>query len=93
MARPFFLGLTPAPRWGQRAQVPHARSLIKTGLDPLVTISPDGKVTDVNETTAKVTGTLDAAADIPMVPCDRPRGHFSRARGRLTDAVCNHPIR
>jgi PAS domain S-box-containing protein len=33
-----------------------ARSLIESSLDPLVTISPDGKITDVNEATAKVTG-------------------------------------
>jgi PAS domain S-box-containing protein len=32
------------------------RSLIEASLDPLVTISPDGKITDVNETTVKVTG-------------------------------------
>ena len=32
------------------------RSLIEASLDPLVTISPDGKITDVNEATAKVTG-------------------------------------
>src|SRR5690242_1661834 len=34
----------------------YARSLIEASLDPLVTISPDGKITDVNEATAKVTG-------------------------------------
>ena len=34
----------------------YARSLIEASLDPLVTISPDGKVTDVNEATVKVTG-------------------------------------
>jgi PAS domain S-box-containing protein len=34
----------------------YARSLIESSLDPLVTISPDGKITDVNETTIRVTG-------------------------------------
>lgn len=34
----------------------YARSLIEASLDPLVTISPHGKITDVNEATAKVTG-------------------------------------
>ena len=34
----------------------YARSLIEASLDPLVTISPEGKVTDVNEATIKVTG-------------------------------------
>jgi PAS domain S-box-containing protein len=34
----------------------YARSLIEATLDPLVTISPDGKITDANEATADVTG-------------------------------------
>jgi PAS domain S-box-containing protein len=34
----------------------YARSLIEASLDPLVTISPAGKITDLNEATAKVTG-------------------------------------
>ncbi|MDD5306683.1 MAG: PAS domain S-box protein [Deltaproteobacteria bacterium] len=34
----------------------YARNLIETSLDPLVTISPDGKITDVNEATINVTG-------------------------------------
>ncbi len=32
------------------------RSLIETNLDPLVTIGPDGKITDVNHSTERVTG-------------------------------------
>jgi len=32
------------------------RSLIEVSLDPLVTISPDGKITDVNEATIQATG-------------------------------------
>jgi PAS domain S-box-containing protein len=34
----------------------YARSLIEASLDPLVTISPEGKITDVNEAAVKVTG-------------------------------------
>jgi rsbT co-antagonist protein RsbR len=34
----------------------YSRSLIEASLDPLVTISPDGKITDVNGATEKVTG-------------------------------------
>ncbi len=34
----------------------YARSLLETSLDPLVTISAEGKITDVNEATVKVTG-------------------------------------
>src|SRR6187549_2698051 len=34
----------------------YARSLIEASLDPLVTISPEGKITDVNEGSIKITG-------------------------------------
>ena len=40
----------------KQRQAQYARSLIEAGLDPLVTISPEGKITDVNEATVKVTG-------------------------------------
>ncbi len=40
----------------QRQVAQYARSLIEASLDPLVTISPDGKITDVNEATIIVTG-------------------------------------
>ena len=40
----------------QKQASEYARSLIEASLDPLVTISADGKITDVNEATAKVTG-------------------------------------
>jgi len=36
----------------------YARSLIEASLDPLVTISPEGKITDVNEASVKVTGVM-----------------------------------
>src|ERR1043166_4047609 len=39
-----------------RATSQYARSLIEASLDPLVTISPQGKITDVNEGSIKVTG-------------------------------------
>ena len=39
-----------------RAASLYARSLIEASLDPLVTISPEGKITDVNEATVQVTG-------------------------------------
>jgi PAS domain S-box-containing protein len=40
----------------QKQASQYARSLIEASLDPLVTISPEGKITDVNEATIKVTG-------------------------------------
>ncbi len=42
--------------FSQKQASQYARSLIEASLDPLVTISPDGKITDVNEATVKVTG-------------------------------------
>jgi PAS domain S-box-containing protein len=40
----------------QRAASQYVRSLIEASLDPLVTISAEGKITDVNEGSIKVTG-------------------------------------
>jgi len=40
----------------QKRASQYARSLIEVSLDPLVTISPEGKITDVNEASVKVTG-------------------------------------
>jgi len=40
----------------QKVASQYARSLIEASLDPLVTISPGGKITDVNEATIKITG-------------------------------------
>jgi PAS domain S-box-containing protein len=34
----------------------YARNLIEAGLDPMVTVSPKGQITDVNEATVKATG-------------------------------------
>ncbi len=39
-----------------RAAARYTRSLIEASLDPLVTINPDGKITDVNEATIRATG-------------------------------------
>ncbi|MFZ2303052.1 MAG: GAF domain-containing protein [Gallionella sp.] len=41
---------------GLRAASAYARSLIEASLDPLVTISPTGKITDVNKATEEATG-------------------------------------
>ncbi len=52
------LGVLAAARdiTAQRQASQYARSLIEASLDPLVTISPEGIVTDVNEATITVTG-------------------------------------
>jgi PAS domain S-box-containing protein len=39
-----------------RSSALYARNLIEASLDPLATISPEGKITDVNKTTEQVTG-------------------------------------
>ena len=39
-----------------REEQAYTRSLIEASLDPLVTIAPDGKITDVNAATEAVTG-------------------------------------
>ncbi len=39
----------------------YARSLIEASLDPLVTISPEGKITDVNRATESITGLTRSA--------------------------------
>jgi PAS domain S-box-containing protein len=40
----------------QQRAARYARSLIEAGLDPLMTISPEGRITDVNEATERATG-------------------------------------
>ena len=46
-----------------RSASQYSRSLIEASLDPLVTISAEGKITDVNEATVKVTGVPRREAD------------------------------
>ncbi|MDR3555620.1 MAG: PAS domain S-box protein [Syntrophobacteraceae bacterium] len=41
-----------------RLALQHARSLIEASPDPMVTISPQGEITDVNEATIKTTGVV-----------------------------------
>ena len=59
---PYFLtvvnDITEAKRMEEEREAAalYARSLIEASLDPLVTISPDGKITDVNAATEDVTG-------------------------------------
>jgi PAS domain S-box-containing protein len=57
-ARGNVLGVFAAARdiTAQKQASQYARSLIEASVDPLVTISPQGKITDVNEATVKVTG-------------------------------------
>jgi PAS domain S-box-containing protein len=82
-----------------RAASLYARNLIETSLDPLVTISAAGKITDVNTATEKITGRsrerligsdfADYMADPPLV-----RAGYSKvfAEGQITNyplAICH----
>ena len=53
-----FLDITERKRAGAELRQAGAynRSLIEASLDPLVTVAPDGKITDVNKATEQVTG-------------------------------------
>ncbi|PYV31476.1 MAG: hypothetical protein DMG22_16805 [Acidobacteria bacterium] len=70
----------------------YARSLIEASLDPLVTISPDGKITDANEATVKVIGVARSKligtdfSDYFTEP-EKAREHYQRvlAEGKVTD--------
>jgi PAS domain S-box-containing protein len=70
----------------------YARSLIEASLDPLVTISPEGTITDVNEATVQVTGVTREQligtdfSDYFTEP-DRARAGYQQvfARGFVTD--------
>ena len=76
----------------QKQASQYARSLIEASLDPLVTISPDGKITDVNEATSKATGISREAligtdfANYFTEP-DKARAGYQEvlARGYVTD--------
>jgi PAS domain S-box-containing protein len=75
-----------------RSAAQYARSLIEALVDPLVTISPEGKITDVNEATIRVTGVARAQligtdfSDYFTEP-DRAREGYRQvfAQGLVTD--------
>ena len=64
--------------WSARSE--YARSLIEASLDPLVTISPEGKITDVNEATVKVTGRRARNSSAPTSRTTSP-SRRRRAKG------------
>lgn len=70
----------------------YVRSLIEASLDPLVTISPEGKITDVNEATIKATGVPRDElvgtdfSDYFTEPAEARRGYMQVfAKGFVTD--------
>jgi len=76
----------------ERARAVYARSLLEASLDPLVTISAQGKITDVNSATEKATGLARHAligsdfADYFTAP-EQAREGYQRAfeKGFVTD--------
>ncbi len=70
----------------------YSRSLIEAGLDPLVTISPAGKITDVNEAAINITGVprdelIGTDFSQYFTDPDQAREGYQRAfaQGSLTD--------
>jgi PAS domain S-box-containing protein len=70
----------------------YARSLIEASLDPLVTISTEGKITDVNDATIKVTGVpreklIDTDFSDYFTEPDKARAGYQQvfAQGFVTD--------
>ncbi len=70
----------------------YARSLIEAGLDPLVTISAQGKITDVNKATERVTGMsrerlIGSAFSGYFTDPDKARSGYQQvfSAGQLTD--------
>src|SRR3972149_5877797 len=52
----WFFNLSTRAEQSRKQASQYARSLIEASLDPLVTISPEGKIPDVNEGSIKATG-------------------------------------
>jgi PAS domain S-box-containing protein len=73
----------------------YARSLIEAALDPLVTISPAGKITDVNEASIKVTGVPREAligTDFSQYFTDPDKAHEGYARAFAEGSLIDYPL-
>jgi PAS domain S-box-containing protein len=79
----------------QQRAARYARDLIEAGLDPLVTISPQGKITDVNEATVKVTGIPRDAligTDFSQYFTDPDKAHEGYARAFAQGFLTDYPL-
>ncbi len=84
-------------RAGEEAQrmAEYARSLLAASADPLVTISAQGKITDVNDATVRVTGVPRSAligtdfADCFSDPANARRGY---QQALTDDSVTDYPL-
>ena len=73
----------------------YARSLIEAALDPLVTISPEGKITDVNEASVKVTGVPREAligSDFSQYFTDPDKAREGYARAFAHGSLIDYPL-
>ena len=73
----------------------YARSLIESSLDPLVTISAEGKITDVNEASAKATGRSRAelvGTDFSDYFTEREQAHAVYQRVFSEGQVRDYPL-
>jgi PAS domain S-box-containing protein len=79
----------------QKQASQYARSLIEASVDPLVTISPEGKITDVNEATVKVTGALREkliGADFANYFTEPEKAREGYQRGFSQGFVTDYPL-
>jgi PAS domain S-box-containing protein len=73
----------------------YARSLIEADLDPLVTISPEGKITDVNEAAVKATGVARSkliGTDFSHYFTDPDKAHQGYQRAFVQGSVTDYPL-
>jgi PAS domain S-box-containing protein len=73
----------------------YARSLIEAGLDPLVTISPEGRINDVNEAAVTVTGVPREAligTDFSQYFTDPDKAHEGYARAFAQGSLTDYPL-
>ena len=73
----------------------YARSLIEAALDPLVTISPDGKINDVNNATLKVTGVPRnrlIGTDFSHYFTDPDKAHQGYQRAFTQGLITDYPL-
>jgi PAS domain S-box-containing protein len=73
----------------------YSRSLIEASLDPLVTISPEGKITDVNEATVKVTGVVREAligTDFAQYVSDPDKAREGYRRAYAEGSLSDFPL-
>ena len=78
-----------------RASSQYARSLIEASLDPLVTISAEGKITDLNEATTRVTGVERTAligTDFSEYFTDPERARAGYQRVFAEGSVVDYPL-